>query len=155
MEKITFVNTKMNRRIEELLARRDQNILAYWAAECAERVLPHFEEKYPEDERPRRAIEAGRAWIRGEIDVSGARSAALAAHDAAEELDEAAAVAAARAAGHAASTADAAVHAFHAAAYAAKSVALRHPAEAGPNTVKERHWQYQRLLEAGMSEGEG
>jgi len=48
--------------------------LALWAADCAERVLPYFEEKYPRDDRPRKAIEAARAWARGEIRVgSGAR----------------------------------------------------------------------------------
>ena len=31
-------------------------------AECAEHVLPFFEEKHPQDDRPRRAIEPGRAY---------------------------------------------------------------------------------------------
>ena len=34
--------------------------MAAWAADCAERVLPLFEAAYPEDDRPRRAIETGR-----------------------------------------------------------------------------------------------
>lgn len=33
----------------------------------------------PKYNRPMRAVEAGRAWVRGEITVSAARSAALAA----------------------------------------------------------------------------
>jgi len=39
---------------------QDRESLALWAADCAEHVLPYFEEKYPEDARPRRAIEAAR-----------------------------------------------------------------------------------------------
>ena len=51
-----------------------------WATECAEHVLPYFEEDYPEDARPRKAIEAGRAWVRDEIATSKARATAFAAH---------------------------------------------------------------------------
>lgn len=96
----------------------DRGSLVLRAADCAERVLPFFEEKYPEDNRPRKALEAGRAWARGEIGMCEVRAAAFAAHAAARETDHAAARAAARAAGHAAATAHVAGHARHAAAYA-------------------------------------
>ena len=45
----------------------DHRLLAVWAADCAEHVLHYFEQARPEDDRPRRAIELGRAWARGEI----------------------------------------------------------------------------------------
>jgi hypothetical protein len=101
-------------RLEE----RDHRSLVLWAAECVERVLPYFEEKYPEDSRPRDALEAGRGWVRGEVSMSQVRSAALAAHAAARDADGGTARAAARAAGHAAATAHVAGHAPHAANYA-------------------------------------
>jgi hypothetical protein len=53
--------------------------MVLWAADCAERVLRCFEEPYPKDDRPRKAIDAGRAWVRGEIGLSEARAAASAA----------------------------------------------------------------------------
>ncbi len=62
------------------LDKSDHSSLALWAADCAEHVLPHFEEKYPKDDRPRKAIEAARAWTRGEIRVGVARTAGVAAH---------------------------------------------------------------------------
>jgi len=62
---------------------RDHRALVLWAADCAERVLPYFEEKYPKDARPRKAVEAARAWARGEIALSEVRAAAFAAHAAA------------------------------------------------------------------------
>ena len=37
-----------------------EKVLRLWAADCAEHVLPAYEEKRPGDERPRRAIEAAR-----------------------------------------------------------------------------------------------
>lgn len=103
--------------------RQDHLSLALWAADCAEHVLPLFAEQYPEDERPRKAIEAGRAWTRGGMKTSEARVTAFAAHAAAREADRAEAQAAARAAGHAAATAHVATHASHAAAYAVKAAA--------------------------------
>ncbi len=36
-------------------------MLAQWASDCVERVLPLFEERHPEDDRPRKAVEAKRS----------------------------------------------------------------------------------------------
>ena len=132
------------KRLEE----QDHRALALWAADCAEHVLAYFEENYPEDDRPRMAIEAGRAWARGEIACGGARAAALAAHNAARAADHTAARAAARAAGHAAATAHVAGHARHAAAYAVKAAAAAAiPSAAGTASARERAWQRRRLPE--------
>ena len=103
---------------------RDQKSQALSAADCAERVLAYFENAFPADNRPRRAIEAARAWARGEIRVGEARAAALAAHAAARGAAAAgqpAACAAARAAGHAAATAHVATHARAVTFYAKKA----------------------------------
>ncbi|MCG5217877.1 hypothetical protein MBA17_31975 [Streptosporangium sp. KLBMP 9127] len=119
--------------------------MALWAADCAEHVLARFEERYPGDDRPRNAVEAGRAWARGEIAVREARTAAFAAHAAAREADHGAARAAARATGHAAATAHVATHAVHAATYAASAAAS---AAAAPGAAAaERVWQHGRLPE--------
>ena len=64
----------------------DHQRLAIWAADCAEHVLPIFEQARPGDDRPRRAIELGRAWARGEIPWAGARTAAGHANGAARDL---------------------------------------------------------------------
>jgi len=124
------------------LDEQDHKALALWAADCAERVLPYFEDKYPKDDRPRKAIEAGRAWVRGEMAMTEARAAAFAAHAAARDATDAAARSAARAAGHAAATAHVAAHARHAAAYAVTAAV-----DAGVTAATERDWQYRRLPE--------
>jgi hypothetical protein len=125
--------------------RQDHRSLALWAADCAEHVLPYFEEKYPKDARPRRAVEAARSWARGEIRVGEARAAAVAAHAAARSADEGAARAAARAAGQAAGTPHMTGHAPHAAAYAAKAVTYASGSAAA--VAEEREWQCQHLPE--------
>src|SRR5690349_7956742 len=68
----------------------NHHLLAMWAADCAQHVLHLFEEAQPEDDRPRRAIELGRAWARGEITVKQAHKAAFTANAAAREVSGAA-----------------------------------------------------------------
>jgi hypothetical protein len=98
----------------------NHRLLAMWAADCAEHVLPHFEQERPADDRPRRAIELGRAWARGEIAWSEARTAAGHANAAARDLGGAARHAA-YAAGQAAAVGHVAAHELGAAAYAIKA----------------------------------
>ncbi len=75
-----------------------------FAADCAERVLPIFEREFPDDDRPRKAIEVVRALARGEI-ADADRAAGAAAAYAAAEAAYGAAVA--EAAAHAADSPDA------------------------------------------------
>ena len=112
--------TKLPAKLPDKQAHR---ALALRAAATAEQVLPHFEIRHPEDDGPRQAIAAGRAWARGELTVAEARRAAHAAHAAARDAEHPAARFAARAAGHAAATAHVAGHARHANEYAAKAAA--------------------------------
>lgn len=86
-------------------------LLATWAAECAEHVLPLFFDQYPQDSRPQKAIDTARAWSRGEITVGEARAASLDVHAAARDAANDAARAAARSAGHAVGVAHMADHA--------------------------------------------
>ena len=79
--------------------------LGLWTADCAERGLPLFEAKAPDDRRPREAIEAIRVFGAGGKRTAQLRSAALAALAAAREVEDPAASAAGRAAGYAASSA--------------------------------------------------
>src|SRR5260221_10212406 len=64
----------------------DHQLLALWAAACAEHVLHLFESTQPSDQRPRQAIAQARAWVRGEITMTQARSAGGHAMGAAREL---------------------------------------------------------------------
>jgi|ERR1051325_2433555 hypothetical protein len=122
-----------------LLNKTKHALLALWAADCAEHVLPLFEE-CSSDDRPRRAIETARAWARGEVPVGAAQKAAVAAHAAARAVENKAAVAAARAAGHAVATAHMADHCLGPVIYAAKALEAK-----GRSITRERTWQLKRL----------
>jgi hypothetical protein len=98
----------------------DHQLLALWAASCAEHVLDLFESAQPEDPRPRQAIEHARAWVRGEVKMTQARTAAGHAMAAAGDL-RGAARHAAYAAGQAGVVPHVAAHELGAAAYAIKA----------------------------------
>ena len=126
----------------------DHHLLALWAALCAEHVLDLFEAARPEDPRPRQAIEQARAWVRGEITMSQARSAAGYANAAARDL-RGAARHAAYAAGQAAAVAHVAAHELGAAAYAIKAARAAAPHGEGEGAgQRECRWQRDQLPEA-------
>jgi hypothetical protein len=149
MKKPGFRLTQIDERLAELVRRTDQRTLAVWAIECAERVLPYFEEKYPEDVRPRRAIETLQKWIdTGVFGMAEIRGASLGSHAAARDVGEdSPARSAARAAGQAVATAHVPAHALGAAQYALQAI-HRATGSAGiaAAIAAERAWQYGRLL---------
>jgi hypothetical protein len=123
----------------------DHHLLAIWAADCAEHVLHHFERARPDDDRPRRAIELGRAWARGEVSWWDARSAGGHANAAARDLSGAARHAA-YAAGQAAAVGHVAAHELGAAAYAIRAVQAAAAADDGDNAGRgECRWQRAQL----------
>lgn len=123
----------------------DHHLLALWAASCAEHVLPLFEVVRPDDPRPRLAVEAARAWVRGELRMMQARAAGGHAMGAARDLAGAARFAA-YSAGQAGVVAHVAAHDLGAAAYAIKAVqAAASPGEAVAAGRRECRWQRDRL----------
>src|SRR4051812_410064 len=123
----------------------DHRLLAAWAADCAEHVLPLFEAVRPADPRPRHAVEQARAWIRGEVTMTVARSAAGHANAAARDLSGAARHAA-YAAAQAAAVAHVAAHELGAAAYAIKAARAAAPNGEGDRAGRrECSWQRERL----------
>jgi hypothetical protein len=123
----------------------DHRLLALWAAACAEHVLHLFESEKPADPRPRQAIEQARAWTRGEITMSQARTAAGHANAAARDLSGAARHAG-YAAGQAAAVAHVAAHELGAAAYAIKAARAAVPEGEGAARLECR-WQRDQLPE--------
>ena len=140
---LRFVTVRRGGTLED----SQHRLLAVWAADCAGHVLGYFQARYPDDDRPRRAIDQARAWCRGEISMTQAREAAYAAHAAARAASGAAREAA-RAAGHAVATAHMADHELGAAAYAIRAVrAASAPATRDAAGRAECAWQREQLPE--------
>ena len=151
-EKSKFSVTHKDKRIAELVRKTDHKTLAVWVVDCVERVMPYFEEKYPEDHRPRNAIETLQAWIStGEFEMAIIHGASLSSHAAAREVGEDdAARSVARAAGQAVATAPVPPHSIGAAIYALQAThRATYPSDADTAVAKERNWQYQHLLRLG------
>lgn len=106
--------------------------LADFAAQCAYRVLPGFEQSIPNDPRPRNAIDAAVTFANGGERTQVLRSSAWAAFKAAQEAGVPSAGEAARAAMHAAgaaflhplASAQQVKHILGAAAHAARAAEL-------------------------------
>ncbi|QCR18472.1 putative immunity protein [Agrococcus sp. SGAir0287] len=115
----------------------DRRVLAAWAADCAERVLPILEAEAPDEERARDGIARARDFARGERDAAAEIRRRFEAGRAAASASTRAGAAAARAAGQASGVAHMGAHALGAAAYAAVAAELASPG-AGD---RERAWQ--------------
>jgi hypothetical protein len=129
-----------------LLSDADHQLLALWAARCAEHVLPLFEAERPLDSRPREAIDAARAWARGEMRMMDARACGGRAMGAARPLRRGPAGFAAYAAGQAACVGHVAEHDLGAAAYAIRAVQAADPSSLNAGRL-ERDWQRAQLPE--------
>lgn len=128
----------------DIVSKTDQKTLAVWAIDCAKRVLPYFEDGFPEDKRPRNALVALENWVNtGEFIMSVIRKASLDSHAAAREVgDNSPARSAARAAGQAVATAHVKTHAIGAAIYGLQAIH-----RANGDMIKERDWQWKHLLD--------
>src|SRR5215510_11288911 len=150
MKKSKFSLAQHKNYFLELANKTDHKTLAVWAIDCAERVMPYFEENYPEDQRPRQAIETLKAWINtGVFKMAVIRKASLSSHAAARDVGEDnAARSAARAAGQAVATAHVPTHSIGAAIYALQAIhRFKNAEDADSAVAEERDWQYQHLLE--------
>lgn len=126
------------------LSEADRRLVAAWAANCAERVLPLFEAEASTDGRPRDGIDRARAFARGELSTAREISQRFVAGRAVSVVSSPAAVAAARAAGQASGVAHMGAHALGAAAYAAKATALSAPDNPAAAT-EEIDWQLEQM----------
>lgn len=89
MKKSKFSLAKHKAEFLELIKKIDHKTLALWAIDCAERVMPYFEEKFPEDPRPRNAIDTLQAWNdTGVFKMAVIRKASLSSHAAARDVGD-------------------------------------------------------------------
>jgi hypothetical protein len=147
-----FSIARKDPELMDLVNKTDKKLLAIWAIDCAERVLPYFEKSYPKDKRPRVALDTLREWIRtGIFKMSVIRKASLDSHASAREVGEDnPARSACRACGQAVATAHVARHSYGSAIYAQQAI-YRAIDSVNVNDInaaikEERDWQYNHLL---------
>jgi len=64
---------KKNFRMKELIETTEHKVLAIWAIDCLERFMPYLENNYPNENRPRTAINILKKWLNDEISMWEAR----------------------------------------------------------------------------------
>jgi hypothetical protein len=101
MDWLDEVRTRLKKRNQVLFAKdsaylqdlrmlfQDQNhrTMVLWALDFAVESLQTLEEKYPDEKRPREAIEAARDWAAGNIKMRPAQRKFLDCHAFAKEID--------------------------------------------------------------------
>jgi hypothetical protein len=148
MKKPEFRLTHIDGTLADLVRLTDQRVLAVWAIDCAERVMPYFSQAYPDDLRPRMAIDTLREWLKtGVFHMAVIRKASLDAHAAARDVGaDTSARSAARAAGQAVACAHVPRHALGAAQYALQAISRASASDKAAGAVAaERAWQYRQL----------
>jgi len=131
-------------RSQQTLSEADRRLVAAWAADCAERVLPLFEAEAPDDERVRALIARARAFARGELNTAEEIRRRFTGGISSDTGVGPAAKAAARAAAQTVGICHMGAHALGAAAYAVKAAALASPER--PDAVQQEiRWQLGHL----------
>jgi hypothetical protein len=128
----------------QTLSEVDRRLVAAWAADCAERVLPLFEAEAPDDDRPRVLIARARAFARGELRTAAEIRRRFAGGVGPKDVKAPAAMAAARAAGQAVAVCHMGAHALGAAAYAVRAAGLGDPDRPGA-IEDEIRWQLDHM----------
>lgn len=130
-----------------LIEMQNHRTLVMWALDCAKKTLSQFEAKYPDELRPRAALELCEVWARGKIKMPAAKRAILDAHAAAKEINDDEYAALAHAIGHAGATVHVETHALGLAFYELTAVVLKYGREHYRAPVSEKiDNYYERLL---------
>ena len=124
--------------LRHLIDQSNRRVLILWALELAEETALQLAERYPEDLRPREAIDAARAWAAGEIKMPIAKQAILNCHAMAKVLTDPADIARCHAVGQACSVVHTAGHALGYPMYELTAIVLEHGLEACRDAVERR-----------------
>lgn len=120
----------------------DRTSTIVWALYCAKATLEDLELIYPEETRPRQAVDAAWLWASGEIKMPVARKLILSCHSAAKEMDIPYAAALCHAIGQASSTVHTPSHALGLPVYELTALVLNYGLENAQERIADKIEQY-------------
>jgi hypothetical protein len=133
--------------LKKLIEQQSHRTLVMWALDCAKIPLIQFEVKYPNESRPRAALELCEAWSRGKVKMPVAKRAILDAHAVAKEIDDQEYSALCHAIGHAGATVHVETHALGLPFYELTALVIRYGKNEYQKKVCEKiDGYYNRLL---------
>ena len=136
--------------LRHLIDQSNRRVLILWALELAEETALQLAERYPEDLRPREAIDTARAWAAGEIKMPTAKQAILNCHAMAKELTDPADIARCHAVGQACSVVHTVGHALGYPMYALTAIVLELGLDDCSESVVQRVMYYEQRFRYWM-----
>ena len=125
-----------------LFREQDHRVMVLWALELAAESVAELEEKYPDETRPREALEAARAWAEGKIKMRLAQRKILNCHAFTKELDSKVDIALCHAVGQACAVVHTAGHAMGYPMYELSAIVYRLGVENCQEAVEWRKQEY-------------
>ena len=127
---------------------RDQShkAMVLWALDLAAEPVAKLEEKYPDETRPKEALEAAQAWAAGDIKMRLAQRKILDCHAFAKELDSKEDIALCHAVGQACAVVHTAGHAMGYPMYELSAIIYQHGIENCRKAVERRMQEYIQKL---------
>ena len=132
--------------LRHLIDQSNRRVLILWALELAEETALQLAERYPENLRPKEAIDTARAWAAGEIKMPTAKQAILNCHAMAKELTDPADIARCHAVGQACSVVHTAGHALGYPMYELTAIVLEQGLDNCRDAVERRVMYYEKRL---------
>ena len=129
-----------------LLKERSHRTMVLWALDLAAESVAKLEETYPDEPRPREALEAARAWAEGKIKMRLAQRKILDCHAFAKELSSKEDIALCHAVGQACAVVHTAGHAMGYSMYELSSIVYRLGIENCREAVERRRQEYIQKL---------
>ena len=133
--------------LSRLIEQTNHRALILWALELAEETVQALAQKYPEDFRPREAVETAASWARGKIKMPIAKRAILNCHAMAKDLTCPADIARCHAAAQACSTVHTKSHALGYPIYELTAIVLELEIESCRECVETRIMHYTESLQ--------
>ena len=125
-----------------LFREQSHQTMVLWALELAAESVARLEEKYPDETRPREALEAARDWAAGNIKMRLAQRKILDCHAFAKELDSKEDIALCHAVGQACAVVHTAGHAMGYPMYDLSAIVYRLGVENCREAVEQRKQEY-------------
>jgi len=130
-----------------LIELQKHRTLIMWAFDCVQIPLATFEKKYPNEYRPRKALELCKDWAKGMIKMPIAKRAILEAHTVAKEIDDNEDVALVHAIGQGVATVHVETHALGLVFYELSAIVFNVGLENCNSAISKKiSYYYERLL---------
>lgn len=121
---------------------QNHRVMALWAFDFASESIAKFEEKYPEEKRPREALEKAKDWASGKIKMHLAQRKILDCHAVTKEMENKEDIAICHSIGQAYAVVHTARHAIGYALYDLTALIYKYGIENCKDVVEQRKQEY-------------